>query len=248
MRLDVLHRKIAEDARAIHAAVDTIWTEKIPVAYDGQAVSIKTFINRINRQTEPFGLFNEVHPDKEVSPGLIFNTGLWIDKTELPENNSRAAIRVLWHLNPKNKRIVLTQTEWTRRRYYFWQMVLHELIHCYQADGQPRVYRPRSTQRDTKEQQEYYGSTDEIETHSHAAATELFVWWGHLNYREAAFEAESYSGRTVNPTMQLYANAFASTPVHPALAHFKRKTRQWYTVIKHDPDIYHTLALPNLVT
>ncbi len=251
MRLDVLHRKIADDARAIHAAVNPVFPVQIPSQYDGVAVSIKTFVNRLNRVTEPLGLFNEIKDDKEVSVGLIFNTALWIAKGELPENNSHAAIRVLWHLNPKTKCVMLTQLEWSRRRYYFWQMILHELIHRHQDKNPaaPRVYRPRSTHRDTKEAQEYYGSCDEIEAHAHSTAVELLIWWGHLPYRDATKEAVSYSGRTVSPTMQLYDAAFCDTPKHPAMKHFRRKVRQWYDIIKRDPEFYtQTLALPNLVT
>lgn len=251
MQLAVLHRKIAEDTRAVHAVVSKIFPVQIPAQYDGQPVSIQRFITRLNRVTEPLDLFNEIKEDKEVSPGQIFNTALWIADHELPENDSRAAIRVLWHLHPTTRRVVLTQTEWNRRRYYFWQMVMHELIHRHQETKRtavdPRVYRPTSTQRDIKKEQEYYGNCDEIETHSHAAAVELLSWWGHLGYREAVHEALTYSGRVVSPTFQTYMTSFGDTPNHPALKHFKRKVRAWYKVVLADWEIYEILALPNLV-
>lgn len=251
MQLAVLHRKVVDDTRAVHAAVSKIFPVQIPSHYEGQVVSVKRFITRLNRVTESFGVFNEIKIDKEVSPGLIFTSALWIADHELPENNSCADIRVLWHLHPKTKRVLLTQTEWSRRRYYFWQMVMHELIHRHQetkrSASEPRVYRPTSTQRDIKKEQEYYGACDEIETHAHAASVELLTWWGHVGYREAVHEALTYSGRVVSPTFQTYATSFGDTPNHPALKHFKRKVRAWYKVIKANPEIYETLGLPNLV-
>ncbi len=251
MRVPTLHRKIVDDASAIHGVVDTVFPAKLPVQYEQTPVSIQRFVNRLNVVTEPLGLFSETLNDKEVSPGLIHNSGLWLPKCELPENDSAADLRVLWHLNPKTKRVTMTQHEWGRRRYMFWHMIFHELIHRHQDTYQARdvlVYRTRTDRRDTKEAQAYFGRYDEIETHSHAAAMELFIWWGHLTLKQAMFEATTYSGRAAEPTLQQYEIAFEDAPGHPAMRTFKRKLRAWYEVIKSHPDLYLTLDLSNLVT
>jgi hypothetical protein len=248
MRLDVLHRKVADDARVLYAVVNPIFPAILPSRYEGKPFGVRQFIKRLNHVSEPLNLFNEIENDKELAPGQLLNSAFWLAKAELPENDSRASIRMLWHVHPGTKRVEMMPVEWGRRRLFFWQNILHEMIHCYQEDHQPRVYRTRSTQRDIKEQQAYYGSTDEIEAHAHAAATELFVLWGHLSYRDACHEAQTYTGRTIEPTIQHYLTAFADTPGHPALKHFKRKMRMWYQVIQADPEIYFTLELHHLVT
>jgi hypothetical protein len=253
MRLDALHRKICDDVRVIHAATASIWPPEVPARYNNKMVSIKTFVKRLNAATDGLGVFCEVQEDREVSPGLIFNSALWLGKENLPENGSNADIRILYHINPKTKRVQMTQPEWNRRRYYFWQNVLHELIHRYQdtyrtPDRDIRVYRPQTDKRNLKEDQEYFGNYDEIETWSHACAVEFFVWWGHLSIRDATREAMQYSGRLVTPTYNQYREAFADTPSHPAMRQFTRKVRSWYDIIQKNPEIYATLSLPNLVT
>jgi hypothetical protein len=213
-------------------------------------MSLRSFIDRLNTVTEKFGIFNEIQPDREVEVGQIVGTGLWLGGGELPENGSSADIRILFHVHPDSKRFKLTQAEWNRRRFYWWQLVMHELIHRHQdtaAQGHTRVFRPWSTNRDTKAEQEYYGDYDEIETHSHDAALELVLWWPHLNLRQAIREAVQHSGRAVTPTYNYYMGAFAETPDHPAVKIYRRKLRIWYGLIKAAVDTYTFLEMPKLI-
>ena len=253
MHVDLLHRKITRDALVVHDAVSKILPTQIPSRYDGHLVNITNFVKRLNAVTESLGVFHEISWDRTISPGTIFNSGLWLYKDDLPENDSNANVRLLWHLHPDTKRIAFSQAEWSRRRFYFWLMLLHELIHRYQETYRApetgiKVYNPRSTQRDSKEAQLYYGSCDEIEAHAHNPAVEFFCWWGHLDFRSAIRESISYNGRVITPTYNMYDVTFIDTPGHPAMKHFKRKLHQWYNEIKKNPDLYITLALPNLVT
>lgn len=253
MRVDILHRKITRDAMVMYAAVSKILPAQMPSRYEGHMVNIQNFVKRLNVATEPLGFFHEIAWDKTIKPGDVFQSGLWLYKDDLPENGSTADIRLLWHLHPDTKRIILTQAEWARRRFYFWMLLLHELIHRYQEtyrapETDIKIYNPRSTQRDSKEAQLYYGNCDEIEAHSHNAAVELLYWWGHLDFRAAIREALSYNGRVLTPTYNMYDVTFIDTLGHPAMKHFKRKLRQWYNEIKKNPDLYTTLELPNLVT
>lgn len=253
MRVDALHQKICRDVQEVYPVVSAIFPATMPAAYQHKPISIRNFVKKLNTVTEDFGLFNEIKEDKTLDRDQIFMTGLWLAKEELPENGSRADIRIIWHLHPDTKRFEFNQPSWNRRRYYFWQMFFHELIHRYQdtyraPERDIRVYRPRTTMRDTKEEQEYYGNYDEIEAHSHNAAMEFFLWWGHLSLRDAIYEAQSYTGRMVTPTYNTYHETFCDTPNHPAMKHFKRKLRVWYAVVKKNPDWYLSLGLPNLVS
>lgn len=222
----------------------------MPGRYETQKMYLKPFVTRLNKATEPLGIFNELKTDHEVEPGFVCTSGLWVSKHELPENDSRADIRVLWHHNPKERKIQMTPALWNRRRYFFWQNVMHEQLHRYQDQlrpGNAKKFVSRSTARDTKESQVYYGSYDEIETHSHAAAVELMVWWPDLSYRDAIMAAHSYSGRMVDPTYNLFTAAFVDAPNHPALKSFKWKLKTWYAYVTTHREIYDLLVLPKLV-
>lgn len=250
MRVDALHRRIVDDVCVLHSAVREHLPVQLPPQYQTRALSLRAFVDRLNSVTEKHGVFNEIETDLEVEPGQIVISGLWLDESELPENDSRADIRMLFHVHPDSKRFKLTAAEWQRRRFFWWQLVMHELIHRHQdtyRHTKTRVFKAWTTQRNLKVEQEYYGDYDEIETHSHNAAVELYVWWPDLSMRDAIAQATHYSGRLVVPTYNMYVAAFAETPAHPALRIFKRKLKAWYELIRKNNHIYHLLELPKLV-
>jgi hypothetical protein len=250
MRVDTLHREMMSDVMAMHDAVAHVLPVQMPKVYETRQMNLSSFINRLNKVTEPLGLFHERKDDAELEPAGFVTSGLWLAKGELPQNDSAADLRLLFHVNPDTTRIQWNGPMWTRRRYFWWQMYMHELVHRYQfvhkGDRTPPTYRPRSDQRDTKEAQEYYGNYDEIEAHGHSCAMEFLLWWPSLSYTEITHEALTCTSRMVTPTYCLYDQTFADTPKHPAVVHFKRKVRSWYDLLKKQPDVYQMLALPSL--
>jgi hypothetical protein len=252
MRIDALHRRVSDDVKVMHEPMLTVLPVQLPARYLTGSMSLRSLIERLNAVSHQFNVHNEIQHDTDVAPGEIAMTGLWLGADELPENDSSADIRVIWHVHQTTKKVVMTQAEWNRRRYYWWQMVMHELIHRHQDtyrtnEHRTKVFRPWSTQRDVKEDQAYFGDYDEIETHSHDAAVEFFVWWHELSLRDAQHEAASYSGRIITPTYNRYLNAFIDSPKHPALKTYLRKLKAWHDRIKKHPDIYHLLELPKLI-
>ncbi len=250
MRVDTLHRRLVNDVKVLHDAVDAVLPVQMPVVYESRAMNLTSFVNRLNTVTEPLGVFNEIKIDHEVDQGGVCTSALWIPKKDLPENDSYADIRVLWHPHPKTNRINMTPALWNRRRYFFWQNVMHEFIHRYQdairGGGKSKTFSPRTDNRDVRESQKYYGEYDEIETHSHAAAIEFLVWWPGLSFHDACHEARTYTGRMVTPTYMAVVQAFEEVPKHPALKHFKRKMKAWYDHCQKNWAIYELLALPKL--
>jgi len=217
----------------------------------GRQINLIPFLKRLNAVTEPYGLYNEVVEDATIQRDTVYMTGLWLAKKQLPENNSSADIRVLWHVAPRSRRLSISPMRWNRRRYFFWQIVMHELVHRYQyvyggPNAHVRVYKPRSTDRTIREQQDYYGQCDEIEAHAHDAAVELFTWWPHLSFRAAVREARAVTG-PVTPTLLIYKETFRDSPGHPAYKHFKRKMRSWYDCVRDHADFYQSLELPIIV-
>jgi hypothetical protein len=250
MRVDTLHREMMTDVMAMHDAVARVLPVQMPKMYETRQMNVSGFLNRLNKVTEPLGLYHERKDDAEMEPVGMVTSGLWLAKSELPQNNSSADLRLLWHVHPTVSRIQWTGAMWNRRRYFFWQMFMHELVHRYQfvhmGDRTPPTYRPRSDQRDTKEAREYYGNYDEIEAHSHSCAMELMTWWPGLSMRDAIHEAMTCTSRMVTPTYCLYDQTFADTPKHPAVTHFKRKVKAWFELLQSQPDVYQMLGLPSL--
>lgn len=245
MRTDVLYKRIAADVRVLFDVVNPLFPITLPKQFESRNMNFRQFIDKLNAVTDPLGIYNEIEYDASVKIGEFGAvSGLWIPKTELPENHSFADVRVLWHIHPKTKRIQWSTYFWNRRRFYFWQLVMHELIHRYQTSEKTRVHRVVATDRKEKEQQAYYGNYDEVETHAHDAALELFVWWRDEPFRQAVAQARLIGGLTP-PTVNTYDVFFPKG--HPARRHFCRKMRAWYDTIRKNAEFYESLGLVKLV-
>lgn len=246
MRVDTLYHRMATDVKQIHDAILPIFPVKMPARYETQTMNIRHFITKLNGVMEPFNVFNEIKDNLIQKEGTITTEGLWLSKSRLPENGSGADVRIIWNLHPKTKRFQMSPYHWKRRRFYFYELLMHELIHRHQPETE-RVYRTRSEDRDTKEEQEYYGQTSEIETYAHESALELKIWWPHLSRRDAIAEAYQFTNQQTPPTYVLFMHAFEECPKHPAVAHFKRKVKAFYATIEKHQDFYDSLQLSSLV-
>lgn len=248
MRVDALHRRIRRDVTALHEEIGDIFLVQVPEG----TFNLKAFVNRLNLVTEKYHILNVVQNDKTQPYGTVAMSGEWLAKSELPELGSYADIRVFWHVNPTRRRVELTKAEWSRRRFYFWAFLTHELIHRYQAEFRgekksARHFKSTAENPNDKTEQDYLGDYDEIEAHSYNAAVELVTWWPHLSFRDAKFESLSYTGRVLSPTLNMFIHAFVTTPKHPAIDTFKRKLHAWYNIVQSHPEFYQELELPKLV-
>lgn len=246
MRIDTLHRRMSRDVCALHDAVREILPVRMPRQYETRNMNLTPFIARLNALTEPFGVFNEIILDREIQAGMIANTGLWNPEEVLPENGSNADVRVFWHINPKTHRSHMSQTRWDKRRYYFWEIVMHETIHRHQnalrESGESRVYRAQTDKRELREEQNYLGDYDEVEAYAHDAALELRHWYGPLSYGQAI----KVTAEDSRSTFLTYVGTYLDTPKHPALVAFKSKMRAWFDYMGKQTDFYNMLALPRL--
>lgn len=253
MRVDVLHKRLVHDIAMLQPVVDPVFPVGLPVQYQNRSMNLRGFIDRLNTVTNAFNIHNEIEWDKTVDPGQVSLSGLWISESELPENESDADIRVIWHVHPGTKRLKHTTTDWNRRRYFWWQIAMHEVIHRHQEVHrtlkglEPREFLPQTTSRLLKESQGYYGHYDEIEAHSHNAALEFLTWWN-LPYKACVEAALTYHGRVLVPTYVCYMATYMDTPRHPAYLTFKRKVKAWFDVMQKNPEVYRTLQLSRLVS
>ena len=251
MRTDALHRRVVQDLKSVSERVGDILPPKMPKRHEGRSYNLSAFLRRMNERTESLGVFHERHDDIAMPEHTLVVSGLWLPKVELPENGSRADIRLLWHVHPNTKRILMSRNVWDRRRFYFWQRLAHELVHRHQDarredDSEARTYAVRTEHRDRKSQQLYYGNYDELEAYAHDAAMEFITWMPDLSFGAAvrAVDALPHS-YVVVPAWTDFLSAFDET--HPATAAFKRKTKAWWDTMRATPAIYEQLRLPKLI-
>jgi hypothetical protein len=248
VKVSTLHRHVMDDVEVMRDSFLALLPVQMPNQYRNRQMNVTSFVDRLNRTTEPFNVFNEINEDFTIPVGDMTCSGLWLGEEDLPENNSDADIRILWHVHPDSRRVSVTPTKWTRRRYFFWSILMHELVHRYQdGNANVRTYAPQSEDRKIKEDQSYYGNEEEIEAYAHDAALEFRLWWPELTVQQALRKASLVVGPT-SPSACFYLNAYADVPEHPAMKLFERKLEIWSKEMTKHAAFYDTLMLPKLCT
>lgn len=252
MRIHTLHNRVIRDMDMMFDEVNTVFPPKMPKRYETRQMNLGAFVKRLNTVTTKFNVFNELKDDLATPKGMVLVSGFWYPESWLPVRESDADARVIWHLNPDSHRIRITPTIWSRRRYYFWEYLAHELVHRYQDldrpdDARSRTFRVRTDDSDqAAEQKQYYSDYDELEAYAHGAALELLTWWPDCTVQQAIGHAQE-----IDPNSRVWTtyNSYLTTfeVGHPARTHFRRKVKQWYHAMQQTPDFYSRLALPRLV-
>lgn len=250
MRVDALHRRVVHDVRVMFDAVSEVLPVEMPRAYRTRAMNMNKFFARLNAVCEPFGVYNEVIEDKSVKENWMMNSGEWFAKSE--QKDRPCDVRIKWHVHPSQRLFHWTQHQWARRRFFFFEILMHELIHRHQDQSAPghaaRVYRPVAEDKDLKEEQEYHGDLDEIETHAHMAVVEFITWWPGRTLAQSIRCAQSVTKTSLaEPTYIRFMSTFADCPQHPAVRHYKRKVRAWWDIAHKNMEFYETLQLPNII-
>lgn len=254
MRVDALHRRLMTDVKQLHDAIARIFPVELPAAYENRAVNLQAFLNRLNTRTAAFGIFNRIKHDAEQEKGTVVNSAWWYDKSVLPVFGSSADVHILWHVHPDAHRVTWGKAGWKRRRFYYWQFIMHELIHRYQDVLRKKYHGPKanalqyaatSRAHQEREVQVYLGDYDEVETYAFMTALEIFSWWPFMTVNEACVCAHQYTGRHVTPTFNYYTVCFDKHA--PAVKTFKRKIRAWLSLMKEHHATYEMLRLPQLI-
>ena len=249
MRTDILHHRIVRDIEVMIDAIDDVLPVKMPLQYEKRTMNLGSFVKRLNGATEACNVFNEICVDETLQKSALVTSGFWYPEEDRIEDGNPADVRIFWHTHPDCHRISITSTIWHRRRYVFWERLMHELVHRHQMvfrqdDSLPKTFRSSSDNPKIKEEQDYYSNYDELEAYAHDAALEMLTWWKDLPYRQAM--AASVGMRTpIASTYESYTSQFE--PGHLVRTHFKRKLQSWYKVMSLTPEFYDRLALPKLV-
>lgn len=248
MRVDALHRRVSKDVSLMYDAVNKVLTPSMPRRYNEGRMNIRPFVARLNSATLPFNVVTDLLPDPTMKPELLVQSGMWLSADALPENGTDADVRVLWHTHPSTARLTLTPRLWARRRFYYFELLMHELIHRHQDQKDPdhdfRVYRPRTEDVKQIEEQKYYGSVDEIEAYAHNAAMEFATWWPDATLRQCMEMSFDVKGPTP-PSYITYYSIFETG--HPAYQHFMKKLKSWFAVVHANREFYQSLELAKIV-
>jgi hypothetical protein len=204
-------------------------------------MSTGRFVNQVNAVTLRHGIYAEVYTSTMIKPGQMFTSGVWWDSTD--RARPHCDIGLLFGTHPNARTVQSNQHLWQRRRMFFWQALMHELIHRHQGEEKGvRVYRSHAQDSKKREEQQYHGNTDEIEAFSHDAAVEIHVHWPDLSLPQALNVSLDEHVR-LSTTYAMYARSFKDAPGHPAMRHFLRKLRSWFDVVKQHASYYDSLQL-----
>jgi hypothetical protein len=251
MRVDALHRRLVRDVTQIHDVVGEVFPED---KYANKAFNLGSFVKRLNKLTDPFGIHHRIKTDEEVKSGQFMNTAWWYFKTSLPVAGSNHDIHIVWHVPTSGRRVALNKADCARRRFVFWQFIMHELIHRYQDELRKRYqgrsadvlqYAATEEEAADRKMQEYLCSHDEVETYAFMTALEVHTWFPNTSLREALATCYSHTGRKITPTFAFYRVMFDGK--HPAYRRFSRKVRVWLDEMKRYPEFYDKLALPQVI-
>lgn len=252
MRVDVLQRRLVRDGLAIERQIHDVFPATLPPSYRAKPVNLQSFLNRLNRRTQEFSVVNLLFPDAEMAPGELFQSGEWNYKSELPKDGSMADVRIFWHVHPSSHRIQFTPSQWYYRRFRFWTMLQHELIHRYQdtlrtarggTQAATRIFKTSPNMPGARrDEQLYLCDFDEVEAYAHNTAWEFLTWFPHLSYKDAV-TASMTCTEDVKPTWNMYMECFGGDRQHPALRHYKRKVKAWYSTMLEYPQLQIALNL-----
>lgn len=240
MNVTTLHRRVVRDVSLFREQLDQVLPVEVPECY-ALRMSTGRLVNQINAVTLRHGIYTEVYTSTSITPGAMFTSGVWWDSKD--RERPHCDIGLLFGTHPNARVVGSSQHLWRRRRMFFWQALMHELIHRHQGEEKGvRVYRSHAQDSELREEQQYLGNTDEIEAFSHDAAVEVHVHWPHLSLSQAfAKPLEDHVRRST--TYAMYARSFKDDPEHPAMRHFLRKTRAWFDVVKSHAAYYDSLRL-----
>lgn len=243
MRVDALHRRFAPDVLAIQSALAGVMPARMPKGLDTHDVNIRQWITKLNPLTASQKVIHLMENHSDTAVGNITAAGEWLGPGE---RVGGCDVAILYHMNPATKRFRWTNAKWNRRRFYYYQTLMHELIHRYQPsadddDKTSRKYTPTALSAALQEQQAYLGDCDEIETYAHDTALELITFFPGMTFGNAMRKAKN----TLYPEMASvsYPRTFENDPNHPALLHYRRKASAWFDLMHSKPDFYGGLEL-----
>ncbi len=253
MRVDILHKCLIRDVTKLQQALKDVLPPVLPTKYQHRSINLRSFLKQLNAQTEPLGVHSRTTYDKDVERGSMQHSAFWYPKELLPHAGSHCDIHIRWHIH-KWSRIRWTPEEWQRRRYFFWQFLMHELIHRYQGQWRAKYvgaksdslhFAPAAPEHKNRDEQIYLGDFDEVETFAFMAALEFHTWWQFPTKSEYVHAAYDCIDEHVTPTYQYYTSAFDQNA--PVVRRFRRKVWMWHQLMTAEPTIQKLLHLPKLV-
>src|SRR4051812_6624980 len=60
LRVDALHRRLANDVKVMYDAVSEVLPARMPKCYESRAMNVRPFLDKLNDVCAPFNVFNEI--------------------------------------------------------------------------------------------------------------------------------------------------------------------------------------------
>jgi len=179
----------------------------------------------------PFGVKVEVVFDDLVPKNTIIITGAhspW---------RVRQKIEIFLNYNSDSRRCRITKAKWNNLRFDLSQVLQHELIHKEQCsymvipgeeweDHHCKVYASKSKVPHIKQNQEYFGSTEEIKAHAHCIMMELIKLSPRTDPTKLLKRASKIP-RAKSPTLKNYFEAFDYDVNHPVMKRLLKQVVYW---------------------
>lgn len=168
--------------------------------------------------------------DANVDRNQVVIGGLY-DPHEDESNYSSIAIYV--NYNPRQKVILIRDTDWRQICVDLIECVGHEIVHQEQYrsrefDIGPHIFVSAKEERSHREEQEYLGNPDEIEAYGYSIAAEIYL-------KE---NPTKITGRNVVKTTMYKAYCKAFDPNHPIVKQLLVNTLKYYTKLKAGGNSY----------
>lgn len=204
--------------------IDILWS-----VYD-QVVGIELTINEFQKiirgrikNSLPLIITKKI--SSEIQPGLIYVGGFY--HSDLDQEHKKC-IEIMFVYHPWYPKFTIDKNRFLRLCHCFADTILHEIIHM-------RQYRRRNfkilpdyvstaVMSDLREEQSYYGSTDEIDAHSFNIACELLD-----KFKKDVNSASDYvskthrKGRLKSKILQTYLKIFEYDQNHKVIKRLKKR-------------------------
>ena len=220
MNLDIMHL-----ASKVNIALDKISNQMIG------SVNSASHCKLVQDAFRPFGAKVHVALDDMISKDMIVVTGAYSPWRQ------RQSIEVYLTYKPDSKRVLITKSIWNQLKFDLSQTLQHELIHKKQCahikipsedweDHACKVYASKARVPATRDAQEYYGSTEEIEAHAHCIMMEL----KHFSPRTDSIKLLQRGKRVPkkkSPTLYDYLETYDNDTSHPVIKRLFKKIVYW---------------------
>lgn len=163
--------------------------------------------------------------DASVDLGWIYIGGCYYSELD---KNRKKCIEIIFVYNPLDEYIILDKSKFNRMCHTFADVVLHEIIHMRQYRRRKFKiipdYESNAEMDELRQEQSYYGCSDEIDAYSFNIACELLdKFKGDTKLAIEYIGKKHNRGRLKSSNLRSYLKAFEYNNNHPIIKRLKKR-------------------------